>query len=76
MSEFTHPNDKIYLLLGEMRGDIKALLAATHDIKKELVVHDNRIDNLEKGRAYLMGAAAALGAAISAGYQYLTKFNT
>lgn len=71
MSEFTHRDEKLYLLLGEMRGDIKSLLATAQDNKSTLKEHDQRLTRLEHARMKLLGAAAALSVAASAGWQAL-----
>lgn len=67
------PDDRIYLILGEMRGDIKSLLHTTIDTKVIQKDHAERISKLERGKAFLIGGAAAIGAVVSPVVNYIMK---
>jgi hypothetical protein len=51
-------------MLGRIHGQLTSLIALVADqkaeVKKELDNHDNRLRALERGKAWLIGAAAAV----------------
>lgn len=51
-------NEQLYLLLGEVRGDVKSLLAASEGT-------ESRIRALERSKNFILGAAAAVGTGVS-----------
>lgn len=55
-------DNEILIALGRLEGKVDALIArqAIHD--EELDRHDKRLRDLEQSRAWLLGAAAVVGA--------------
>tara|TARA_R110002012_G_scaffold212967_1_gene384026 strand:+ start:242 stop:448 length:207 start_codon:yes stop_codon:yes gene_type:complete len=63
-------DNKLYLLLGEIRGDIKSLMQSASDQGTRLDSHSNRITVVERFQWKLAGGAVALSTAIG----FVTKF--
>lgn len=55
-------DNEILIALGRLEGKVDALIArqAIHD--EELDRHDKRLRDLEQSRAWMLGAAAVIGA--------------
>ncbi len=55
-------DNEILIALGRLEGKVDALIArqAIHD--EELDRHDKRLRDLEQSRAWILGAAAVIGA--------------
>ena len=61
------PNGKdILLALGRLEGKVESLIAMQRSTDDQVNGLDRRIRALELGKSWLMGAAAAIGAATSA----------
>lgn len=58
----TDPSNQLLLMLGEMRGDIKAILASQQDQAADIKALDGRVEKLENWKSWVLGAAAAVGA--------------
>ena len=56
-------DNEILIALGRLEGKVDALIArqAIHD--EELDRHDKRLRDLEQSKAWMLGAAAVIGAA-------------
>ena len=65
--------NRIYLLLGELRGDVKAILASRSETKADVEDLDKRVAVLEKSRHIMLGGAAAIGAVVTPAIQYIIK---
>ena len=66
-------NTSMMILLGEMKGDVKSILASIHSTNQRVEKVENRVDHndlrlsdLEKSKAWAKGAIALI-VAISAG---------
>ena len=57
--------DNVLIAIGRLEGKVDALIASLKSHSSALDEHDERIRNLEQGRAWLLGAAAMLGAGCS-----------
>jgi hypothetical protein len=75
--------EDILFILGEMRGDIKAVLNNQNALEnrmnrqdKKIDGQDNRIGGLEKSRAWLLGGAFGVSTAVSAIMAGLFQFFT
>lgn len=55
-------DNEILIALGRLEGKVDALMTrqAVHD--EELAMHDKRLRELEQSKAWMLGAAAVLGA--------------
>ncbi len=53
-------DNKLYLLLGEIRGDIKSLIQSNQDQSQRLDQHSARLTTLERFQWKLMGGATAV----------------
>lgn len=63
-------DSKLFLLLGEIRGDIKSLVKSAQDQSNRLDQHSARLTTLERFQWKLMGGATAISVAIGV----ITKF--
>ena len=63
----------ILLALGRLEGKVESLIAMQRSAQEHIESLDKRIRNLELGRSYVMGAAAALGAIVSFVVTWITK---
>lgn len=63
----------ILLALGRLEGKVESLIAMQRAAQEHLEGLDQRVRQLELGRSYLMGAAAAIGAAVSFLVSWVTK---
>ena len=57
-------DSKMFLLLGEIRGDIKSLVKSAQDQSNRLDQHSARLTTLERFQWKLMGAAAVISFAV------------
>lgn len=57
-------DNKLYLLLGEIRGDVKSLIQSNHDQSQRLDQHSNRLTTLERFQWKLMGGATAISVVV------------
>ena len=68
------PNGKdILLALGRLEGKVEALIAMQRSTDDQVNGLDRRIRALELGKSWLMGAAAAIGAATSALISWVSR---
>lgn len=63
----------ILLALGRLEGKVESLIAMQRATDDRLVNLERRIRTLEQGKSYIMGAAAAIGAATSALISWIAK---
>ena len=63
----------ILLALGRLEGKVESLIAMQRATDDRLVNLERRIRTLEQGKSYIMGAAAAIGAATSAFISWIAK---
>jgi len=63
----------ILLALGRLEGKVESLITMQRSAQEHIAGLDRRIRVLEMGRSYLMGAAAAIGAATSFLVTWVTK---
>ena len=57
--------DNVLIAIGRLEGKVESLINLLKSHSNALEEYDNRIRNLEQGRAWVLGAAAAIGAATS-----------
>ena len=69
-------NDEILLALGRLEGKVDALISRQTILDRELEKSEQRIRAIEQAKSWLVGAAAALGAATSLLIQWVTKGST
>ena len=69
-------NDEILLALGRLEGKVDALISRQTILDRELEKSEQRIRAIEQAKSWLVGAAAALGAATSLLIQRVTKGST
>jgi len=68
------PNGKdILLALGRLEGKVESLIAMQRSTDDQVNGLDRRIRALELGKSWLMGAAAAIGAATSALISWVSR---
>lgn len=68
------PNGKdILLALGRLEGKVESLIAMQRATDDQVNGLDRRIRALELGKSWLMGAAAAIGAATSALISWVSR---
>lgn len=65
--------EQLLLIVGRIEGKLDALSAWTTHHEQEDEKAYERITNLEKWRAYLIGGAAAVGALTGTGLEALAK---
>lgn len=53
-------NDQVLIALGRLEGKVDAMMASLRAQEQELKVLDGRIRELEKSRAWMLGAAAVI----------------
>lgn len=63
----------IMYMLGEMRGDIKGVLAYMEKQNGRLEKVENRTSNLENAENYRRGQAAIISIIVAAGWEQITK---
>ena len=63
----------ILLALGRLEGKVESLIAMQRSAQEHIEGLDQRVRHLELGRSDLMGAAAAIGAAVSFLVSWVTK---
>ena len=62
---------EILLALGRLEGKVDALIARQVIHDEELDRHDLRIRELEKSKSWMFGVAAAIGAIVSIGVNFI-----
>ena len=63
----------ILLALGRLEGKMESLIALQRSTEDRVGNIERRVRGLEQGKSYLMGAAAAIGAATSALISWIAK---
>jgi hypothetical protein len=63
--------NQLLLMLGEMRGDVKSILNSLQVQRTDIDSLDNRVTSLENWKAWIFGAAAAVGALSSYVFQLI-----
>jgi hypothetical protein len=53
-------NDEVLIALGRLEGKVDAMMTSLRVQEQELKVLDSRIRELEKSRAWMLGAAAVI----------------
>lgn len=73
MTTNTDPANSVMYMLGEIRGDVKSILAAQAARDGRVGVLEDRVGALERSRAYFLGWSAAFAALVGAAFHYLPK---
>ena len=63
----------ILLALGRLEGKVESIIAMQRSTSDNVKTLDRRIRILEQGKSWVLGVAAAVGAAISLVVTWLTK---
>lgn len=63
----------ILLALGRLEGKVESLISMQRATEEHVNSLDRRLRTLEQGRSYLLGIAAAIGAASSALFSWITQ---
>tara|TARA_R100001443_G_scaffold45195_1_gene58198 strand:- start:4718 stop:4924 length:207 start_codon:yes stop_codon:yes gene_type:complete len=66
-------NDELMLALGRLEGKVDSLISRQSVVDEEMRKFDSRLRSVEQSRSWLVGAAASVGALVSAGFQWITK---
>jgi hypothetical protein len=61
-----NPQNSTEYMLGRIEAKVDTFIAAQAKAEARMDDHDERISKLERGRAYGLGFAAAIGSAVSA----------
>ena len=69
----TPHHDELFLAIGRLEGKVDSLLVMQQRTQEELKDHDIRLRSLEHSRGYMLGWAAAIGAACSIAANYFIK---
>lgn len=64
-------HDELFLAIGRLEGKVDSILAQQGRQNDEIKAHDSRIRSLEHSRGYILGYAAAVGAAFGLASNYL-----
>ena len=73
MTYDTNNNSNVILLLGRIDGKLDCSLSRIDQHDDTLEKHDERITNLETGKAWVLGYAAAVSGAIGLAFEFLLK---
>jgi hypothetical protein len=63
----------ILLALGRLEGKVESLITMQRSAQEHIEGLDRRVRQLETGRSYLIGAAAAIGAFVSFIVSWVSK---
>lgn len=66
--------EQLFLTLGRLEGKVDTLLTLQNFQEEQIKEHDQRIRSLEHSKAFAMGIAAIIGAAVSALFSMLGKY--
>lgn len=61
--------------IGELKGDVKSLLAAKASQDETIEEHAKRLGSIERSRAWLLGVSATVSAGVAAVVEYFTLRN-
>ena len=74
MSIHQNEDRDLYLMLGEMRGDLKTVVREITGTRAQVDRNDKRITALEHFRTRLLAGAAVLSTVVSSGTTYFVKW--
>ena len=70
---YDNNNNNVILLLGRIDGKLDCSLSRIDQHDDTLEKHDERITNLETGKAWVLGYAVAVSGAVGLALQFLLK---
>mgnify|MGYP003116705399 CR=1 FL=1 len=68
-------SDELLLALGRLEGKVDSLITRQSLLDQEIEKLDRRVRSMEQSRSWIVGAAAACGAAFSMFVQWISKGN-
>lgn len=76
MTPMNESNEQLFLAIGRLEGKMDSLIALKQKLEEQVLAQDERLRSLEHSRSSFFGVTAAIGAVVSAGVAFLTRYWT